>query len=106
MQQDLNIREKLDACEKLLKEVRAYLRSTTPTGKLTESSNLLLEDGAFIIYGEEDLRKAYLAYKGELKQLFETRADIPSVEEFRFTFEDELLDMFYNSQDDSDDDDD
>jgi len=101
----LSIKEKLDACEKLLKEIRAYLRSSTPTGKLTESSNVIIEDGALLVYSEDDFRDAYLAYKQELKDLFSDRADCPVIEEFRLTFEDELVDMYYNSrpQDDEED---
>jgi hypothetical protein len=87
-------------------EIRAYLRSTTPTGKLTESSNAIVEDGVFILYPEEALRQAYLKYKAELKGLFEEKAEVPPIEEFRFTFEDELVETYYDNMPKEDDDDD
>jgi hypothetical protein len=82
------------------------LRSSTPTGKLTESSNVIIENGALLIYSEDDFRTAYLAYKQELKDLFSERAECPAIEEFRLTFEDELVDMYYNNTANDDDDND
>lgn len=81
------------------------MRSTTPTGKLTESSNCIVEDGVFIVYPEDALRQAFLAYKSELSGLFGERAEIPTIEEFRFTFEDELVDMYWQNPEREDEDD-
>jgi len=80
------------------------LRSSTPTGKLTESSNAIIEDGVFIMYPEDALRSAFLSYKKELTDLFGERAEIPTIEEFRFSFEDELVDTYYLDYPDEDED--
>jgi hypothetical protein len=56
------------------------------------------------MYPEDALRSAFLSYKKELTDLFGERAEIPTIEEFRFSFEDELVDTYYSDYSDEDED--
>jgi len=79
----------------LLVEIRAYLRSTSPSGKLTESFNIIpLDDGSEdgIVYTEEALRQAYVDFMENIKLFNLEPEDTPvTIEEFRIMWEESLV---------------
>ena len=90
------IKEKLEGCEKTLKEIRAYLRMTSPSGKLTTSFNGLKLEGSehAIIYTEDALHDAYDDFLEILERVGADPDQKPTVEEFRISYEEELMEEY------------
>lgn len=58
-----------------------------------------------IMYAEEGLRNSYLSHKRYLTDLFGDKVDVPTIEEYRIQYEDEVLMHYYENYEDDEDDD-
>lgn len=59
-----------------------------------------------LMYDEESFRDSYIEHKRYLIDLFGDRVDIPTIEEYRIQYEDEVLMDYYENYEDYEDDDD